>query len=124
MSTKRKQFAGKVETKKIIERLNKEFSKVLPVEIPLDQPAISHTDEERIVHGWLSWYLVPKDGAGLKMSRAEQRKDAQAAVVGSYHTMSDLLACPTWQLVPEHPEFSDVEKLYRVVINGDTEYKN
>lgn len=124
MSTSKNQPVSRVECKQIIKRLNEEFSNVLPVTIPLDQPAVSHSDEDRDVHGWLAWYLVPKSGSSAKMSRAEQKKDANAAVVGSNHPMADLLACPTWQLVPEHPEFSDVEKLYRVVISGDTEYKN
>lgn len=124
MSTSKNQPVSRVECKQIIKRLNEEFSDVLPVTIPIDQPAISHSDEDRAANGWLAWYLVPKSGSSAKMSSAEQKKDANAAVVGSNHTMSDLLACPTWQLVPEHPEFSDVEKLYRVVISGDTEYKN
>lgn len=84
--------------KQVIERLNKEFGKILPQKIPLDQPYAIHTKKDRKGTDWMAWYLIPSfEGE----TEAQQDEDLRAAVVGSYHSLRELVDSKNWLLVPE-----------------------
>lgn len=106
----------RVQCKHIIKRLNAEFKAILPTEIPLDQPVMTHSAEEVAANGWLAWYLVPKSEKPGVMSHSQLKKDSDSAVVGSRVPMAELLLNDDWHLVSVHPEFSDAKELFEIVL--------
>lgn len=94
---------SKSKREQIIERLNRDFSDIMPCKIPLDQPISSHQTRRvgEFGSGGVSWAFVPKFSEHENMTEAQKKTDANAALVGSIYTMTELLKEKHWEIKPD-----------------------